>query len=105
MIAGLRLLVARVLAMQPEQEHHAEDDRAEEYLYDAVVENLLVGVRGVGNVGFFECGCFPGNDRVGVGGCVLLSVDVHDSLYSRHKDFPGSRAQIYSRGVALFLRV
>ena len=54
--------------MEAEQDDDAEDDRGEEYLYDVVIEDFLVGVGGVGNVGFFLSGCFTWNDWIDGGG-------------------------------------
>ena len=64
--------------MEAEQEDDTEDDRGKENLSDAVVENLLVGVRGVTEAGFLLSRRFNGDD--GTGGCVLFYVHVLDSL-------------------------
>ena len=101
----LSMLQACVLTMQAQQHDQAEDNRGEEYLYDVVVENLLVGVGSIGDIEFFLSGCFTFNDWIDGGRLALLCVDVHDSPYSRHKVFLGLRAQTYSWGVPLFLRV
>jgi hypothetical protein len=41
------------LVMQTEQEDHGEDNGGKENLSDAIVEDLLIGIGGVGGAGLF----------------------------------------------------
>jgi hypothetical protein len=62
--------------MQAKKEDDAEDDGGEKNLSDVIVEDLLVGVRGIVEVGFFLPGCFWADDGIDRDGCVLFYVHV-----------------------------
>ena len=66
--------------MKTEQKDDAENNGRQKNLADMVVENLLVGIRGVTDVGFFRARCFAGDDGSGCGRYVLFCVHVLDSL-------------------------
>ena len=61
--------------MQAQQEDDAEDDGREENLSDVVVEDLLIRIRGLLNVGILLPGYFAADDGIHRSGCVLI--DVH----------------------------
>jgi hypothetical protein len=86
--------------MKTKQDDDTEDDRGKDNLSDAVVENLLVGVRGVTEVGFLLSRHFNGDD--GTGGCVLFYVHVLDSLFFAAQRFPCGSGNVYSWGVPPF---
>jgi hypothetical protein len=88
--------------MKPEQEEDAEDNGCEENLTDAVVEDLLIGIRGVAEVILFLSRCFRG-DWMGRSGCVLFYVHVPNSL-GCNTGLSLCRAKICSWGVPLFSR-
>jgi hypothetical protein len=87
--------------MQAEQEEDAENDGCEENLTDAVVEDLLIGIRGVAEVIFFLSRRLGG--RMGWSGCVLFYVHVLNSL-GCNTGLSLHLAQICSRGVPLLSR-
>src|SRR6266436_7907222 len=87
--------------MKPKQDDDTEDDCCKENLSDAVIENLLVGVRGVAEVGFLVSRRFPGDDGTECGGCVLFYVHVLDSLklqHRLHRDYPAVPAMFVLLG-------
>jgi hypothetical protein len=66
--------------MQAQQDDDAEDDGGEENLSDVVIEDLLVGVRGVVKVRVFLSECFAAEDEIDWSEFVLFYVHVLDSL-------------------------
>ena len=58
----------QVLAVKAKKDDDSEEGRGEQYLYDTVIQDLLVGVGRIGKVEFFVCGCFRSSNWIGGGG-------------------------------------
>jgi hypothetical protein len=91
--------------MKAEQNDHTKDYGGEEYLRDVVVEDLLIGVRDVGDSGFFLSGCLYCNDLIDYSQVALLCLDVHNSPYKRTQGLPWSNAQKQLFGEYLISKV
>jgi len=73
--------------METNKGDHSENNRAEEDLGDVIVENFLVGVRGVQGLGFFLVRCFNVEEGVSLGRYVLFGVHGDCSLIAK-QGFP-----------------
>jgi len=102
-LTGESIPTGPALVMQAEQEDQAKDDGCENDLSDAVVEDPLVRVRGVAEVGFFVGRRFIGYDGTGAGRCVLLLLYVHflDSLKLQQRSLSAAQISVCG-GAKLF---
>jgi hypothetical protein len=96
--------VRLLLAVKTKQDDDTEDDRSQENLSDVVVENLLVGVGGVAELGLRLSRRFTGDNGTECGGYVLFYVHDLDSLGCNAKISLQFRNVFYSWGVPLFPR-